>query len=201
MPRRPSGGLVASVADLLRFADGSWGATEPLAERPGGEQGPGWMVERRGGRRVVHHPGSAAGFQSILALVPDRRVAVAALSNSARGSAAFTPVVDALLEALADVPPWSPALADVAPEELEALAGRYAGPDEEVVVEVRGSALGVRLSERDPFTGETTTFPEFLGRPTSPRTFAVLEGEAAGSSFDFPGSRFRMGSVLADLVP
>ena len=48
------------------------------------------------------------------------------------------------------------------------LAGRYAGPDEEVVVEVRGSALSVRLSERDPFTGETTAFPEFLGRPTSP---------------------------------
>lgn len=201
VPRRPSGGLVASVADLLRFADGSWTATEPVTDRPGGEQGPGWMVERRGDRRVVHHPGSAAGFQSILALVPDRRVAVAALSNSARGSAAFRPVVDALLEAVADVPPWSPPLADVAPEELDALAGRYAGPDEEVVVEVRGSALAVRLSERDPFTGETTTFPEFLGRPTSPQTFAVLEGEAAGSSFDFPGSRFRMGSVLADLVP
>jgi CubicO group peptidase (beta-lactamase class C family) len=198
--RRPSGGLVAGVADLLRFADGSWAATEPLAERPGGEQGPGWMVERRGDRSVVYHPGSAAGFQSILALVPDRRVAVAALSNSARGSAAFTPVVDALLEALADVRPWSPALVDVAPEELEPLAGSYAGPDEEVVVEVRGSALGVRLSERDPFTGETTTFPEFLGRPTSARSFAVLEGETAGSSFDFPGSRFRMGSVLADRV-
>jgi CubicO group peptidase (beta-lactamase class C family) len=201
VPRRPSGGLVASVTDLLRFADGSWDATEPLAERPGGEQGPGWMVERRGDRRVVHHPGSAAGFQSILALVPDRRVAVAALSNSARGSAAFTPVVDAVLEAVADVPPWAPTLVDVAPEELEALAGRYAGPDEEVVVDVRGPALGVRLSERDPFTGETTAFPEFLGRPTSPRAFAVLEGEAAGSSFDFPGGRFRMGSVLADRLP
>jgi CubicO group peptidase (beta-lactamase class C family) len=199
--RRPSGGLVASVADLLRFADGSWEATEPLAERPGGEQGPGWMVERRGDRRIVHHPGSAAGFQSILALVPDRRVAVAALSNSARGSAAFTPVVDAVLEAVADVPRWAPTLVDVAPEELEALAGRYAGPDEEVVVEVRGPALGVQLSERDPFTGETTAFPEFLGRATSPRAFAVLDGETAGSSFDFPGSRFRMGSVLADRVP
>ena len=201
VPRRPSGGLVARVADLLRFADGSWATIEPLAERPGGEQGPGWMVERRGDRRVVHHPGSAAGFESILALVPDRRVAVAALSNSARGSAAFTTVVDALLEAVADVPPWSPRLADLPPEELEPLAGRYAGPDEEVVVAVRGAALGVQLSERDPFTGETVTSPEFRGRPTSPRAFAVLEGEAAGSSFDFPGSRFRMGSVLADRVP
>jgi CubicO group peptidase (beta-lactamase class C family) len=201
VPRRPSGGLVASVVDLLRFADGCWSATVALAERPGGEQGPGWMVERRDGRRIVHHPGSAAGFQSILALVPDRRVAVAALSNSARGSAAFSPVVDALLEAVADVPPWSPRLVDVSSDELAAVAGRYAGPDEEVVVAVRGAALGVRLSERDPFTGETTAFPEFLGRPTSPRAFAVLEGEAAGSSFDFPGSRFRMGSVLADRVP
>ena len=92
-----------------------------------------------------------------------------ALGQRPRGSAAFRPVVDALLEALADVPPWSPSLADVSGE-LDVLAGRYAGPDEEVVVEARGSALGVRLSERDPFTGETTTFPEFLGRPTSPGT-------------------------------
>ena len=199
--RRPSGGLVASVADLLRFAAGLSDGIVAIAGRPGGDQAPGWMVERRGDRIVVHHPGSAAGFQSILALVPDRRAAVAALSNSARGSAAFTPVVDALLEAVAGVPRWSPALVDVAPEELEALAGRYAGPDEEVVVAVRGPALGVRLSERDPFTGEATEFPEFLGRPTSSRAFAVLEGEAAGSSFDFPGSRFRMGSVLADRVP
>jgi hypothetical protein len=89
---------------------------------------------------------------------------------------------------------------ELAPEELDALAGRYVGPDEEVVVEMQGAALGVRLAERDPFTGETTAFPESLGRPTSPRAFAVLEGEAAGSSFDFPGSRFRMGSVLADRV-
>ena len=198
--RRPSGGLVASVADLLHFAAGFWDGVVAITGRPGGEQAPGWMVERRGDRIVVHHPGSAAGFQSILALVPDRRVAVAALSNSARGSAAFAPAVDALLEALADVPPWSPLLVDVAPEELQALAGRYVGPDEEVVVEVQGSALGVRLAERDPFTGETTAFPGFLGRPTSARSFAVLDGEAARSSFDFPGSRFRMGSVLADRV-
>jgi CubicO group peptidase (beta-lactamase class C family) len=198
--RRPSGGLVAGVADLLQFVTGFWDGVVATTVRPGGEQAPGWMIERRGDRIVVHHPGSAAGFQSILALVPDRRVAVAALANSARGSAAFTPVVDALLEALADVPPWSPSLVELAPEELEALAGRYAGPDEEVVVAVRGPALGVRLAERDPFTGETTAFPELLGLPTSARSFAVLEGEAAGSSFDFPGSRFRMGSVLADRV-
>ena len=201
VPRRPSGGLVASVADLLRFADGSWGGTEPLTERPGGEQGPGWMVERRGDRRVVHHPGSAAGFQSILALVPDRRVAVAALSNSARGSAAFTPVVDALLGARRG----RAALVAVArgrrPRGARSARGALRGTGRGGLVAVRGSALGVRLSERDPFTGETTEFPEFLGRPTSPRTFAVLEGEAAGSSFDFPGSRFRMGSVLADRVP
>ena len=199
--RRPSGGLVAGVAELLRFAAGFWEGVVAITGRPGGEQAPGWMVERRGDRVVVHHPGSAAGFQSILALVPDRRVAVAALSNSARGSAAFSPVVDALLEAVADVPPWSPSLVDVAAAELDALAGRYSGPDEAVVVSVRGPALGVRLSQHDPFTGATTAFPEFLGRPTSARSFAVLEGEAAGNSFDFPGSRFRMGSVLADRLP
>ena len=99
------------------------------------------------------------------------------------------------------MPPWAPTIAAVSVDDLQGLAGRYAGPDEEVVVEARGNGLAVRLAQRDPFTGETTAYPEFLGQPVSVRTFAILEGEEAGGHFDFPGSRFRAGSVLADRIP
>ena len=173
-PTPPRGGRAAgsSRASPTCCASRTGSGTTPSAraaagERPGGEQALGWMLDRRDGRVLVHHPGSAAGFESTLTLVPDRRVAVAALTNSARGSAAFGPVVDALLEAVADVPPWAPTISAVSADDLRRLAGRYAGPDEEVVVEARGDGLAVRVAERDPFTGETTAYPEFLGRPVS----------------------------------
>ena len=175
---------------------------EPLAGRPGGDQGAGWMLERRRRSSPRLPPGLGGGFESTLVLVPDRRVAVAALANSARGSAAFEPVVDALLEALADVPPWSPSLVAIAPGELEELAGRYAGPDEEVVVEARDGTLAVRLAERDPFTRhDHASFPSSSGiRPDGGRS-PCSRARRPAARFDFPGARFRMGSVLADRVP
>ncbi|MGE5689687.1 MAG: serine hydrolase domain-containing protein [Pseudomonadota bacterium] len=203
-PRRPSGGLVSSVGDLLRFAETWWDDEEAravVARRPGGLQGAGWMLDRRDGIELLLHPGSAAGFQSVLVLVPERRVAVAALANSARGQAAFTGVVDALLEHAAGVPPGAPAIVDLPAGELEPFAGRYAGLDEEAGVGVVAGGLSVQLSQRDPFTHEVTTFPPFVGRPIGDGAFAVVEGEASGSHFDFPEAFFRLGSVLAERVP
>ncbi|HSC92406.1 MAG TPA: serine hydrolase domain-containing protein [Gaiellaceae bacterium] len=201
--RRPSGGLVSTVADLLRFAASTLDDDARVVEatRPGGAQGVGWMLERRGDAELVLHPGSVGGFQSVLALVPARRVAVAALSNSARGSAAFGPVVDALLEALADVPPWAPAVVETGEDELAELAGRYAGPDEDARVEAAPGGLRLRLTVRDPLTGAMAEQPPLVGRPVGARAFAVLEGEAAGSCFDFPDRYVRLGSVLAERVP
>jgi CubicO group peptidase (beta-lactamase class C family) len=202
--RRPSGGMVATVAELLGFAETFWDDVEArtvVARQPGGRQGVGWMVGRRGGVDLLFHPGSAAGFQSTLMVVPERRVAVAALSNSTRGRAAFEPVVDALLEAVAGVPRWEPRIVDASPEELASVAGRYADADADVVVEALPDALSVRLSDRDPFTGRMVEIPAIVGRPVGDGTFAVLEGEEAGAHFDFPDRFFRLGSMLAERVP
>ena len=202
--RRPSGGMVSTVADLLRFAETFWDDVEArtvVAEQPGGRQGVGWMLGRRDGVDLLFHPGSAAGFQSTLMVVPERKVAVAALTNSAGGGAAYQPVVDALLEAVAGLPPWKPRVVDASPEELASLAGRYAGADEEVVVEAVPDGLSVGLSARDPFTGTMTEIPPMIGRPVGGRTFTVLEGVERGAHFDFPEQFFRVGSVLAERVP
>jgi CubicO group peptidase (beta-lactamase class C family) len=201
--RRPSGGLVSTVGDLLRFAAAAADdedARAVVAERPAGAQGAGWMLFRRSGVDVLFHPGSVAGYQSTLTLVPECGVAVAALANSARGSAAFGPVVEALLEALAGVPPWTPRLIEAAPDDLAALAGRYEAPDADAVVETVPDGLRVRLAEVDPITGEPRPSPALVGRPLAARTFAVVDGEAAGTVFDFPEGYLRLGSVLAERV-
>jgi CubicO group peptidase (beta-lactamase class C family) len=201
--RRPSGGLVSTVDDLLRFAAAALddkGAREEVVARPAGTQGAGWMHFRRNGVQVLFHPGSVAGYQSTLQVVPERGVAVAALANSARGSAAFEPVVEALLESLAGVPPWRPRPVELGPDELGALAGRYEAPDAEAVVEAAPTGLRLRLVELDPITGERRPAPPLLGRAIRAGAFAVLEGEARGTAFDFPGGCFRLGSVLAERV-
>src|SRR5919201_6940581 len=102
--RRPSGGLWSTVGDLLRFGAHHLGGPGPLtadsiAEMqrqlisvPGGAYGLGWFLFRG----AVEHPGSAAGFQSLLLLVPDERVAFAALANSSRGQGAIRDVRERL---------------------------------------------------------------------------------------------------------
>jgi CubicO group peptidase (beta-lactamase class C family) len=200
--RRPSGGLVATVPQLLAFSARALGEPEtfePVVSRPGGAQAPGWLLERRGEDELVFHPGSAAGFQSLLVLVPGRRVAVAALSNSARGADAFRPVVEAALGQLG-VPPWSPARRPLDGAALDAFAGGYHGADEEVEVRRAGGGLEVRVVGRDPFTGRMLEEPPVLGHPVGPRTFAVLHGDSSGDHFDFPERFFRLGSVLAERV-
>jgi len=89
---RPAGGLVAPVADLLRFAafvvdDPSLPltGTPVAASTAGGLYGLGWILSHRG--RVRWHMGDWGGCHSLLVVVPDRRVAVAVLTNDDGGVA------------------------------------------------------------------------------------------------------------------
>jgi CubicO group peptidase (beta-lactamase class C family) len=87
---RPAGGLIASVTDLLRFAefvvdDASLPVTGTAvaASTAGGRYGLGWILSHGG--RVRWHMGDWGGCHSLLLVVPARRVAVAVLSNDDGG--------------------------------------------------------------------------------------------------------------------
>jgi CubicO group peptidase (beta-lactamase class C family) len=89
---RPAGGLVAPVVDLLRFAefvvdDPSLPVTgTPVAaSTAGGAYGLGWILGHGG--RVRWHMGDWGGCHSLLVVVPERRVAVAVLTNDDGGVA------------------------------------------------------------------------------------------------------------------
>ena len=60
--------------------------------------GIGWDIRDFGGTRVISHGGSINGFQTHLTLVPAQGVAIAILTNSARGSAAVRNIEPAALE-------------------------------------------------------------------------------------------------------
>jgi CubicO group peptidase (beta-lactamase class C family) len=158
-PRRPSGGLWSSVADLVRFGEHHLAEPstlhEPRADALGARYALGFWVRDLGGRTALDHEGSVGGYQSLLLLVPEEQLVLAVLTNSWRGSGLIRRLVAAL---------------DLVPRPVEAqpvaatAAGRYAldGIDAEIVV--RGEELEVTNAETDPVTA-TRIAVRYRARP------------------------------------
>jgi CubicO group peptidase (beta-lactamase class C family) len=195
--RRPSGGLWSSVADLLRFAAHNLGGPGPLTppsiaemQRPqvplaGGSYGLGWLLAETRGLPTVEHAGSVVGFQSLVLLAPNDHLAVAALTNSSRGSAAIRDVLEHLGLGPARAPERGHSAA-----ELAALNGRYHGQYFELEIASENGGLSVATTEVDPFTHEEQVFPTVHGRPVAEREFEIVDGESRGERFDFPRQGF-----------
>jgi CubicO group peptidase (beta-lactamase class C family) len=199
--RRPSGGLWSTVPELLRFAEMHLEdptlaeMQQPQIAMPGGAYGLGWGLREVDGRRIVEHGGSAAGYESLLLLVPEERCAVAALSNSSRGRAA----IRGILERLGLAPPHAPDL-PLDDEALEALTGLYRGQDTKLVVERADGRLRVQLTEGDPFKDDPLEYPPVLARAIGEREFEVVDGEWRGERLDFPRDGFARFGTLAKRV-
>ena len=200
--RRPSGGLVSNVGDLLAFAARHLRdrATDvlrvPVAKPTAGVYGLGFDGERVGGVDVWGHPGSYGGFQSSLLLVPSRRAAFAGLTNSGAGKQALREVENAWFEALLGARRREPATVELSRAELRAFAGDYANPDLRVSVAQEDNGLVAHMVAEDE--GFETTV---RARPIGPCTFEILEGEFQRDRFDFPRPGFaRFGSRLAERI-
>ena len=199
--RRPSGGLWSTVEDLLRFATHHLGARGPLSVETralmreprsralGAGYGLGWWVRDAGGQVALDHEGSVAGYQSLLLLVPEERVALAVLTNSWRGSGLVRHVVEQL--GLAAGPPLSrPGVRprDAAGRELaeHAVAGRYALDDGRALVEEAGDDLFVTESETDPVTGAPVDRPRLKAKPLGGGVYGYAGGGLMSHRVDFP---------------
>jgi CubicO group peptidase (beta-lactamase class C family) len=198
--RVPSGGLVSTVPDLLRFAAAHLARPDlaalrlPVASAVGMRWGTGWGLEELDGTVIAAHSGSYGGFQAQLVLVPAHRVAVAVLTNSGRGSALVRTVVEWALAAACGLrrPEPVPVAVDPAPFE-----GIYRAQSFTVEVRAVGDRLHAAQRVRLP-SGEELTPPPLIGVAVAPDRFAVLAGEARGAQFDFPGAgRIRHGNRLA----
>jgi CubicO group peptidase (beta-lactamase class C family) len=195
--RRPSGGLWSSVGDLLRFAEHHLGGPGPLSEDSRAEMqtsqietgsesyGLGWDLYESRGRRIVEHPGSVAGFQSLLLLVPAEGVAFAGLTNSSRGMAALRDVLEKLGLDREEAPDVT-----LSADELASFAGRYQGQGMELCFSPDDGGLRVELTLLDPFTGEADEYPSVHARPIGVREFEIVDEEWRGDRFDFPRDGF-----------
>jgi CubicO group peptidase (beta-lactamase class C family) len=189
--RRPSGGLVSTVPDLVRAA--RWLVREGARQRVvhgkpiGGVYGLGLFGERAGGVEVWGHPGSYGGFQSTLLTIPSHDAVFVGLTNSSLGGKALRELEDAWFESVLGARRARPQFVAADPDELERYAGTYENSDARVVVERAGDGLVLQVD------GE-----RIAGRKIRARTFCVPDGEHVDERFDFPLEGFaRFGSRLA----
>jgi CubicO group peptidase (beta-lactamase class C family) len=202
LERRPSGGLWSTVGDLLRFAAHHLGGPGPLSEQTraamrepqsqalGAGYGLGWWVHDAGGRAALDHEGSVAGYQSLLLLVPEEKLALAVLTNSWRGSGVVRRVVEEL--GLAPVGPGG--TVGVRPQDV---AGRYALGDAEAVVQAARGGLLVEEVDVDPVTGSRIAAPRYPATELGAGVFGIAGGMLMSHRLDFPRPGFaRIGWVV-----
>ncbi len=191
--RYPSGGIWSTVGDLLRFAEHQLGGPGPLgeadraalrqpqAEALGGAYALGlWVRELEGGRIALDHEGSVGGYQTLLLLVPEERLALAVLTNSWRGSGLIRRVV----QALGLVP--STGLPHGEERPGEELVGHYALDSSEAHVEQGPDGLRVREFEVDPVTGASLASPAYPATRLGGDLFGLAGGLLMTHRVDFP---------------
>ena len=194
--RRPSGGLVSNVPDLLRFGEWLLAAADFARMRvvhgkpTAGVYGLGLFGERVGGVEVWGHGGSWGGFQTSLLVVPDRGAVFAGLTNHSHGAKALHDVENVFFERVLGARRRVPETVALPDDVRDAFSGSYANSDGWTEVEFAVDGLAVKFEDG-----------EFGARAIGPRTFEITEGDRVQERFDFPLEGFgRFGSRLAERV-
>ncbi len=199
-----AGGIIGTVGDLLRFAAFHMGllgqgeangvlrpATVQAMQQPQVEAalaahwGLGWQMDAIDGVAVIGHGGATNGFQARLAFVPERGFALAILTNSGQGSAAYRPLEEALLERYLGLHKQEPPAITLPAEVLARYAGAYARPLSRFMLTPENGGLRVEMMARNPFSGAETALPAYHAEPIGERKFRITGGALAGSTFDF----------------
>lgn len=199
------GGVVSTVGDLLRYAQAHVG--DPLlisAESQARMQAPQvsslgayeqvgltWFTNAIGGARVIRHSGGTNGQIAGFWVVPERRFALAVLTNASNGGLLTRELyLQAIGEYLGLADP-DPAPAAAPPERLEAVTGRYSGALADGVVELRDGALTLQVLPKGGFPRPDS--PAGPTPPPAPLQFyddtcvVVPEGGFKGARGEFGG--------------
>ena len=214
LPRNvaPAGGIIADASDLLAFGaffmgDGTWkgrrvlspAALEamltPQVRAPnyaaGGFAewgGLGWAIRFLDGVKVVEHGGSLRGFEVKLKLVPERRFAIAILTNSGRGGVLGNRVAEWALDHVLGLRAPRPEPTSLPDDALARFTGSYRSSDgeEEVTLTIAEGGLRRVVKVIDPTGNGELIYPPTLLRPLSQREFVVVTpDENEGSQVDF----------------
>lgn len=200
--RNPAGGVLASVEDILTFADLHLGRRsevlssssiaamrEPLVStfETGAAWGLGFKIQEASGGALVGHGGATNGFRAQLEMAPDSGFGVAVLTNSDSGSRLSTEVVDWVLERRLGIRPLEKPTHDLAGNESARYAGTYRQPYASIEVDQRNGALSGRLTTHSPYSenSEPQTGDWFGLQFIGDDRFVVAGGELKDSQIKF----------------
>jgi CubicO group peptidase (beta-lactamase class C family) len=201
--RRPSGGVISTVVDLLRFAGWHMGGfpadihlssqlrdamRDPVIRLRAADAeawGIGWNLDpANDGTVVIGHGGSFGGFQTQLTLVPERGWAMAILTNSGRGGMANAEIEHWLLANDLGLDVSDPAPVPLAPEALAPFAGAFRQPEASFAFSVADGGLEMAFTEAyGPVPGEVPPPVRLL--PVGERDFLAVDGPFKGTRADF----------------
>lgn len=182
---------------------------EPAIALPGVSMAMGrsWFVQDIAGLRVIAHAGETNGHFTRFVAISDRDVAIVVLTNNGDGG---NPAVDAVVEAVWThypglaalserfgfdaqwlVPPETPTRT-LTPAQLAAYTGRYADPDQTLIVTVRDGVLELTYEPGPP----PPVAPVAKAPPAPPTPLAfIAEDVAAWDGFRLPFVRDADGVV------
>jgi len=200
--RRPSGGVISNVRDVLRFANAHIGLGEKkllsdesrlamqqpvtrLRQTSPDFWGIGWEVIDHPQGKIIGHGGSFGGYQTHLAIVPDRQFAFVILTNSARGSSAFPEIKRYLLAAFTGIKLALPETIELSDERLQQLCGHFENGSTTVDISAEDQRLKLVASSQSEITGTRQSMPPVYYSPISAFEFVALEGAAKGSRLEF----------------
>ena len=208
LPRavNPAGGIIAPVNDLLTFAafhmdggvtrDGKRLLSEETtramwepritAANFAEAYATGWETRVIDGVRLIGHGGSTNGFNARLTLIPERRYAVAILTNSGRGSKMYEEVIEERLGRRFGLRAPRPLPISLPAEALARFAGVYRQPDGVVTLTATADGLRREMTFRDVLNNKEETFPPEELRPISETEFIVVTpGDNESQRVDF----------------
>ncbi|CAN5489917.1 hypothetical protein BH23CHL2_BH23CHL2_00630 [soil metagenome] len=192
--RNPAGGVLASIEDVLTFAEFHLGKQDGPVSNAGLEAmrepqvgtheagvswGLGFRIEQRDGAILVGHGGATNGFRADLTLVPDREFSVAVLTNSDSGSRFTGEIVDWVLERHLGIVPVEHKTVDLSESDRERFAGVYDQPYGSIEVQPSDDGLRGRMTTDSPYSERTKphTGPWFGLRHIGDGRFVVADGD------------------------
>lgn len=201
--RNPSGGIISTIPDLLRFAqfhmqdgeidgkrllrkDLAQAMQTPLVEagNVGRSYGLGWSIWDLGETQMVDHGGATQGFRAHLGVVPQRGFALAQLTNSDHGAFAMPRVQAWTLRHYRGLEKLPAPFIALEPSALDELTGTYERHNGTQVVTREGGTLRLDITSKNERTGVVTNTLSHVYEPIGERRFRIRSGPWAGNTID-----------------
>jgi CubicO group peptidase (beta-lactamase class C family) len=201
IPRRsnPAGGIISNVPELIRFVvmhlrDGAIGEQRVISieiaremRRPmvqadyGNQRGLAWVVRSIGDLTVVEHGGGTNGFLSRLILIPEKRYAIAVMTNGEYGSTLHAAVTAKAIERRFGATAAAPTRVTLPEDGLRRFTGSFKHGLADATITLDGDRLSMARTSHNPFNDDTRELGSFQLSPLSETLFIVDDGSLEGS--------------------